>query len=163
MADLAYLKKAYKRVELLVLILLVLCLPLFGFVYLYYNSGTMDWDLPQLPDFFNGLLIGLSIGLLIGQYVLFHRRIKAGLLKSDLEGKVISYLNATEKRFWMLFLISILSTLGLLFFESAWYVVIFAVDLVFFSLAKPSPDRIKRLMKLNKEEAEIVRQASRPS
>nr|HAD50688.1 hypothetical protein [Algoriphagus sp.] len=156
------LKKDYKGLEILVLILMVISLPLFGFVYLYYNSGNLNFDLPELPDFVNGLLIGLAIGLLIGQYVIFHRKLKLSFEYEELFDKAQIYIQATRQRFYFLFLISILSTIGLLFYENATYVVIFALTLIFYSLAKPTPDRIKRLLKLNKEQAEIVRQASRP-
>jgi hypothetical protein len=42
-------------------------------------------------------------------------------------------------------------------------VVVFALALVFFSLGKPSPDRMVRLMRLKKEDRELLREISRPT
>ena len=156
-------RKAYRSQEMLVLILMVISLPLFGFVYLYYNSGNLDWNLPTLPDSIHGLLVGVGVGLLIGQYLIFHNKLKVAKSAGELFGKLDIYIKATRKRFLILFAISLLSTVGLLFFKSAFYIVIFAVTLLFYSLAKPTPDRIKRLLKLNKEDTEIVKDIARPS
>lgn len=156
-------RKAYRSQEMLVLILMVISLPLFGFVYLYYNSGNLDWNLPKLPDLIHGLLVGVGVGLLIGQYLIFHNKLKVAKSAEELFGKLDVYIKATRKRFLILFAISLISTIGLLFFKSAFYIVIFAVTLLFYSLAKPTPDRIKRLLKLNKEDAEIVKDIARPS
>ncbi|WP_268034445.1 hypothetical protein [Algoriphagus sp. PAP.12] len=156
-------RKAYRSQEMLVLILMVISLPLFGFVYLYYNSGNLDWNLPKLPDLIHGLLVGIGVGLLIGQYLIFHNKLKVAKSAEELFLKLDVYIKATRKRFLILFAISLISTIGLLFFKSAFYIVIFAVTLLFYSLAKPTPDRIKRLLKLNKEDAEIVKDIARPS
>lgn len=69
----------------------------------------------------------------------------------ELLEKVRIYSNATNQRFWILFLISVFASVGLLFNQNPVYTVIFAVTLIFFSLAKPSPDRMARLMKLKKK------------
>jgi hypothetical protein len=53
--------------------------------------------------------------------------------------------------------------LGLLFSGNPGFVVIFAITLVFFSLGKISPDRMARLMKLKKENRELLREISRPA
>ncbi|MFC3417594.1 hypothetical protein [Algoriphagus hitonicola] len=156
------LKKSYHKLEQLVLILMILALPIFGMVYLYFISGNLNWNLPQLPGFVNGLLVGFSIGLLVAQYVKFHQDVKAGKGSPDLMEKVSVYIHSTRIRFYFLFLTSLICAIGLLFFKSEIYVVLFAVALVFFSLAKPTPDRIKRLFRLNKEDAEFVRLISRP-
>jgi hypothetical protein len=39
----------------------------------------------------------------------------------------------------------------------------FTLALVFFSLGKPSPDRMVRLMKLKKEDRELLTEISRPA
>lgn len=152
----------YRKTEQLTLIILLVALPLFGFVYLYYNSGNLDWNLPELPGFVNGFLIGFSVMLLIGQFVIFRRKVKLSFNTTELLEKVRVYTDATRQRYLLLFLISILSTIGLLFSKSPIYVVIFAVTLVFFSVAKPTPDRMARLMKLKKEDRELIREASQP-
>lgn len=151
----------YRKTEQLTLIILLVALPLFAFVYLYYNSGNLNWDLPELPGFVNGFLIGFSIALLIGQYVIFRRKMKLSFDTTELLEKVRVYSDATRQRYLFLFLISILATVGLLFYENPIYVVIFALTLVFFSVAKPTPDRMARLMKLKKEDRELIREASR--
>lgn len=160
--DIEKLKKSYRKQEVTSLILMLVALPLFGIVYLYYNSGNLDWDLPKIPDFFGGLLIGLGYGLLIGQFFIFRDDLHKAKSKDDFEGKVMQYLRASQKRVGLLFLISLISAVGLLFLQSAWFVIMFALALVFFSLAKVTPDRMKRLLKLSKEEGEIARLISRP-
>ncbi|WP_157963267.1 hypothetical protein [Algoriphagus litoralis] len=154
--------RIYRKTERLTLLILMVSLPLFGMVYLYDTSGNLSWDLPSPPGFVNGFLIGFSSMLLIGQYVIFHKKLKLTFAVDELVDKVRIYSQATDQRFWILFLTSILATLGLLFYHNPVYTVIFAVTLVFFSLAKPSPDRMARLMKLKKEDRELIREASRP-
>lgn len=152
----------YRKTERLTLLILMVALPLFGMVYLYDTSANLSWDLPQLPEFINGFLIGFSIAILIAQYVIFHKKLKLTFAIAELLEKVRIYSNATNQRFWLLFLVSIFATIGLLFYQNPIYTVIFAVALIFFSLAKPSPDRMARLMKLKKEDRELIRDASRP-
>ena len=118
--------------------------------------------MPQLPEFFEWFLIGFSSFVLVAQYLIFHKRIKTGISKTELLEKVKIYTQATSQRFLILFAVSILATVGLLLSKNPVFTVIFAVALVFFSLAKPSPDRMARLMKLKKEDRELVREASRP-
>ena len=155
-------RKIYKSLEQLVLILMLIALPVFGMIYLYYNSGNLDWGLPELPDFLNGILAGSGTALLLVQYLLFHRKLKASFQKEELLKKVKIYANATRERFFILFICSLVSTLGLLFFSNPYFIVLFAGTLVFFSLAKQSPDRMGRLMKLKKEDRDIILEASRP-
>ncbi|SEG46903.1 hypothetical protein [Algoriphagus boritolerans] len=152
----------YRKTERLTLLILMISLPLFGMVYLYDSSGNLSWDLPKLPSILNGFLIGFSAALLIGQYVIFHKKLKSTFVVEELLEKVRIYSNATNQRFWILFLISVFASVGLLFNQNPVYTVIFAVTLIFFSLAKPSPDRMARLMKLKKEDRERIRAASRP-
>lgn len=155
-------RKIYKNLEQLVLILMLVSLPLFGMIYLYHNSGNLDWGLPKLPEVLNGIMAGAGTTLLVAQYYLFHKKLKESFAKEDLLQKVKIYAKATKDRFYLLFISSLLSTLGLLFYGNPYFIILFAVTLVFFSLAKPTPDRIGRLMKLDKENREIIRQASRP-
>ena len=156
------LRKIYHRTERLTLVILLISLPAFGAVYLYHNSGSINKDLPALPEFFRGFLLGISVVLLIGQYWSFRQKIKQTFEENELLEKVKIYSKATMQRFLFLLLVSICSTVGLLFTGSPVYIVIFALALVFFSLAKPSPDRMARLMKLKKEERELLREISRP-
>ena len=155
-------RTTYRKLEQLSLVILLIAIPPFGVVYLYHNSGNLNWDLPTLPDFVNGLLVGVNIGLLIGQYVVFHQKLKVNSEELSLLDKVKIYAKATTQRFWMLFVVAILSTTGLLLDQGAVHILIFAIGLVFFSLAKPSVDRISRLMKLKKEDRELLRETTRP-
>lgn len=157
------LRKIYQRTERLTLIILLIALPAFGIVYLYHNSGSISKDLPQLSGFPNGFLMTFSVTLLIGQYWAFHVNIKKSLEQVELLDKVKIYAKATTQRFLFLFLVSICSTIGLLFSGNPFFIVVFALALVFFSLAKPSPDRMARLMKLKKEDRELLKEIARPS
>ena len=155
-------KIIYRKLEQLSLLILLVAIPPFGVVYLYHNSGNLNWDLPSLPDWVNGMLVGVNVGLLVGQYLIFHQKLKIAAPEYPLLEKVKIYAQATSQRFWILFLVSQLSTLGLLLDQGAVHVLLFAICLVFFSLAKPSVDRISRLMKLKKEDRELLREATRP-
>ncbi|SFT90172.1 hypothetical protein SAMN04489724_2665 [Algoriphagus locisalis] len=155
-------RRVYKNLDQLILILLILVLPLFGMIYLYQSSGEITWDLPELPMVFGQILSGAGIGLLLAQYLLFRKKIKAVFHTDELLMKLKIYASATRERYLILFVIALICSAGLLFFGSAIYNVIFAVALFFFSVAKPTPERITKLLKLSKEDAEVIRLASRP-
>ena len=154
--------RIYKQTERLTLILLILALPAFGMVYIYQSSGNVGWDLPALPEFLVWVLVGLSSLLLVVQFVLFQKKIRLSFQRVELLEKVKIYSKATDQRFLILFLVSILTTVGLLLSKNPVFTVLFALVLVLFSLGKPSPDRMGRLMKLKKEDRELLREASRP-
>jgi hypothetical protein len=160
--EVSELRKIYKSTELLILVLMAIVLPIFGMIYLYHNSGNLNWDLPEVPAIVEEGLIGFGVGLLLVQFLLFRKRIKSSFLTGELILKLKSYTNATKERYVLLFFISLISSVGLLFFENAVFIVIFAVTLIFFSAGKPTPDRISRILKLDKEQKEQIRLASRP-
>ena len=157
------LRKIYHQTERLTLIILIISLPIFGMVYLYHNSGSITKDLPELSGFPNGFLMTFSVTVLVGQYWAFHVYLKKTFAENQLLEKVKIYSKATSQRFLFLFVVSICSTIGLLFSGNPFFIVLFAVTLVFFSLAKPSPDRMARLMKLKKEDRELLREIARPN
>lgn len=146
-------RDTYFKLERNVLILIAIPLPFFGFAYLLTNSNTVDLDLPGLPKFLDSFGLGLMIAVLFFHYVDFHAAVKR-ILKGEftLEQKVDLYAKATMKRFWALFFSALLGAAGLLFFQNPGFTIALAVNLVFFSLGKPSPDRIVRLLKLKGEE-----------
>jgi hypothetical protein len=154
--------RIYKQTEQLTLIHLILALPAFGMVYIYHSSGNLRWDLPVLSGFSVWFLAGFCSMLLVAQYVLFQKKIKLSFEFVELLDKVAIYSKATVTRFWILFFVSILTAAGLLLSNNPVFTVLFALALVFFSLGKPSPDRMARLMKLKKEDRELLREASRP-
>jgi hypothetical protein len=160
--ELQEIRTIYKSTERLTVLLLIVSLPAFAMVYLYQSSGKVDWNLPQFPEFLEWTLAGVVAIILALHYVVFHRGISVARGEADLVEKVRVYCKATRQRFWLLFIISLLATAGLLLSENPIFTLIFAVTMVFFSLGKPSPDRIARLMRLKKEDRELVRDASRP-
>jgi hypothetical protein len=101
--------------------------------------------------------------VLAAQYLLFHQKIKLTFQLSSLLEKARLYASATRQRFMLLLVVSIISTAGLLWSGSPGFVFLFTLTLVFFSLGKPSPDRMVRLMKLKKEDREVLTEISRPS
>jgi hypothetical protein len=157
------LRAAYRRTEQLTLICLVLALPLFGGIYLYQQAEYLDKSIFQLPVFAETILLVASLALLAVHYYLFHRRIKATFSQEEISAKILGYLAATKQRHWILFLVAVASSLGLLFSSNPGFVVVFALTLVFFSLGKPSPDRMMRLLKLKKQDRELLVEISRPS
>ena len=161
--DLEKLRASYRRTEQFTLLLLLIALPLFGVIYLYEQSGTLGGSLPQLS--FSGQVTVLGAGglLLMVHYFLFHRQIKIALHQEELSEKIVTYLAATKQRFFLLMGVSVASSLGLLFSSNPGFVVLFALTLVFFSLGKPSPDRMMRLLKLKKQDRELLIEISRPT
>ena len=157
------LRTIYHRTERLTVVVLLLALPAFGMVYLYQQSGTFSQTLPLLPTWTQNLLLGAGVLLLVLQYVLFHQKIKQSFQQESLLEKVGLYAAATRQRFLLLFLVSIISTAGLYWSGSPGFVFLFTLTLVFFSLGKPSPDRMMRLLKLKKQDRELLVEISRPS
>jgi TRAP-type C4-dicarboxylate transport system permease small subunit len=139
--EIELLRVAYRRTEQQTLICLLLSLPLFGIIYLYQQAGNLNKTIPQLPFFAQVLVLVALLLLLTAHYFLFHRRIKATFVQEELSEKILAYLAATNPGF----------------------VVVFALALVFFSLGKPSPDRMMRLLKLKKQDWELLVEISRPA
>ena len=159
--ELAEIRSIYRKTEQFTVILLILALPAFGSVYLYQNSATLSWNMPSMPVLIEYSLAAICTVSIVSHYVIFHRKIKQSFGQETLVEKVKTYCAATERRFLLLFMVSIFATIGLLFSKNPVFTIIFAVALVFFSLGKPSPDRMARLMKLKKEDRELIREASR--
>jgi hypothetical protein len=144
-------------------VVLLLALPAFGTVYLYQQSGTFSQTLTLLPTWAQYILLGAGVLLLALQYLLFHQKIKQSFQQESLLEKAGLYAAATRQRFLILFLVSMISTAGLYWSGSPGFVFLFTLALVFFSLGKPSPDRMVRLMKLKKEDRELLTEISRPA
>lgn len=153
----AALRKTYDTIERSVLLLIILPLPVFGFVYLYSQRRLFEINLPVVPDWTEPVLFGLVL-ILLGYQALGYSRAIKGLLAAGLilEERMKRYGSATVFRFWMLFTSALLSALGLLLFDHAIFTVAFALTLVFISAGKPTPDRIVRILKLKGEEKEAV-------
>jgi hypothetical protein len=160
--ELQEIRTIYRNTDRLTMLLLIVSLPAFAMVYLYQSSGKVDWNLPPFSESMEWALAGVSAIVMIIHYILFHREINVARGQADLVEKVRIYCKATRQRFWILFLVSLLATAGLLLSENPIFTLIFALTMVFFSLGKPSPDRMARLMRLKKEDRELIRQASRP-
>ncbi len=161
--EIELLRVAYRRTEQQTLVCLLLSLPLFGIIYLYQQAGNLNKSIPQLPFFAQVLVLVASLLLLAVHYFLFHRRIKATFIQDELSEKILGYLAATKQRHWLLFIVAVASSLGLLLSSNPGFVVVFALSLVFFSLGKPSPDRMMRLLRLKKQDRELLVEISRPA
>ncbi|WP_194776755.1 hypothetical protein [Pararhodonellum marinum] len=162
MTQVETIKKQYKILERNVLILIAIPLSLFGFAYLYTNSGNLDWDLPEIPKAFSSFLLGLTTAILVLQYVNFHNTMKKIRFSlNDLEQKIQSYSKATISRFWQLFFVGLICTAGLLVFDNAGFTIAYAVTLLFISIGKPTPQRIIRLLRLKEREKETILEINR--
>lgn len=155
-------RKIYKQTEQRSTIVMLVALPVFGIIYLFYESKKKLMDVPEIPEFLVWLLASICVVGLILQYLLFGQKIKLTFVKDELLEKVKIYSQATNQRYLILLLASLVSSLGLLLSKNPVFTLFFAIVLVFFSLAKPTPDRMARLMKLKKEDRELIRDASRP-
>lgn len=150
-------KSNFRRLERNVLILTGLPLPIFAFAYLYTTSKSMELDLPSFPELLNSVLMGLVVGLLVVQWLHFHRGIKkTRISNSSLDDRLHSYKKLTISRFWKLFAIGLMCGIGLLFYENPGYTIAYAVTLIYVSLGKPTPDRIAKLLRLKGEEKDLV-------
>ena len=156
------LRKIYKQTEQRSTLVMLVALPVFGVIYLFFESGKKLMEVPEIPVFLVWLLASICGAGLILQYLLFTQKIKLTFGKDELLEKVKIYAQATNQRYFILLLASLFSSLGLLLSKNPVFTLLFAIVLVFFSLAKPTPDRLARLMKLKKEDRELIREASRP-
>ena len=66
------------------------------------------------------------------------------------------FAKATFLRYWQLFWIGILCAFGLFFYENQGFTIVYAVTLLFVSLAKPMPARIVSALRLKGEEKDQV-------
>ncbi|WP_209330411.1 hypothetical protein [Lunatimonas salinarum] len=151
------LKNEFRVLERNVLILTAVPLPLFSFAYLYTTGGSMSLDLPELPVFLSRGMLVVAIGLLILQTLTFNRQVrKVRVQETPIQSRIKAYAAASIARFWMLFAVGILSSIGLLLSEKPGFTIAYAVCLLFVSLGKPTPDRIAKALKLKGEEKEQV-------
>lgn len=150
-------KSKFRILERNVLILTGLPLPLFAFAYLYTTSRSMELAIPVLPELLNSLMMGLVVGLLVVQWLHFHKGIKQTRSAAlSLDKKLENYKELTMSRFWKLFAIGLLCAAGLLFYENPGFTIAYAVTLIYVSLGKPTPDRIAKMLRLKGEEKDLV-------
>jgi len=150
-------KKDFRVLERNVLLLIVIPLPIFSFAYLYVTSGNLEFNLPELPQVFNFVILGLVTAILVMQQVTYTNRIRIIRKTTDnLSQKVKGYARAIFLRYWHLFWVGLLSALGLFFYENQGFTIAYAITLVFVSLAKPMPGRIVSALHLKGEEKEMV-------
>jgi hypothetical protein len=155
--QLQMMKKDFRLLERNVLILIAVPLPIFSFAYLYVTSGNLEFDLPELPQVFNFLTLGLVTAILIFQQVAFSNRVKSIRNNvKELNQRVKGYGRATFLRYWQLFWVGLLSAFGLFFYENQGFTMAYAITLLFVSLAKPTPRRIISELRLKNQEKDLV-------
>jgi predicted benzoate:H+ symporter BenE len=155
--DKVFIRKKFDTLERNALIMMAIPLPFFALSYLFTTSSTISYQVPDLPLILDTLLLTLVIVMLGVHYFNFRAAIKSARLEGkSLEDKVLRYSQATMKRLWVLFVVILLCAAGLLVYQNPGYTISFAIALVFFSLGKPTPDRIIRLLKLRGEEKEEI-------
>jgi hypothetical protein len=156
-------RKIYETLERNVLILIAIPIPFFAIIFLSSQNGTIDYEIPELSAFWDYFGLAFVYALLGFHYITFHSAIKKiNTGNFELEKKVKMYSKATISRFWVLFVSVFICAAGLLFFENSGYTIAFAVNLVFSSLGKPTPDRIIRLLRLKGEEKKEIEELKRP-
>ncbi|MGY6520706.1 MAG: hypothetical protein ACXIUD_03195 [Mongoliitalea sp.] len=155
--EITELRKIYSKLERNTLILIAIPLPFFAFAYLYTQSPVMELNLPEENGFWGGFSLTFLITLLAGHYFVFHSKLgKAKSAELEINQKVQIYADATMLRFWFLFGIAIWGSFSLMITENPMFTIVLAINLIFSSLGKPSPDRIVRLLKLKGEERQQV-------
>ncbi|NHE55581.1 hypothetical protein G9Q97_02005 [Cyclobacterium sp. GBPx2] len=156
------LKKKFRLMEQKVLLLIAVPLPFFSFAYLYTSSGNMQFDMPALPQILSHVIFGLVGFLLFFQYYAFRKKIM--LIRNapaTLNEKLTHYGKATFGRYWSLFWAGLLSAVGLFIFDNQLFTIAYALNLIFISIGKPTPDRIIKALKLKKEEKDMVFEINR--
>lgn len=139
------------------LILIAVPIPVFGFVYLNTESPIFFFNVPQLSEYWEYLGLGIVFSFLVAQFTVFQKECKSIVTSTfDFPIKLISYSKASSKRFGLLLIAGLVSALGLFLFGNPGFTVAFAVTLLFFSIAKPSPERIIRSLKLKGEEKDTI-------
>jgi hypothetical protein len=155
-------KRVFRILERNVLLLIGFPLPVFAISYLYIISGELELDLPKLSWIFDFLVLGLVIFLLILQAQRFNAQIRSiRIAPLELIDKIKAYGNATIAKFWLLFWVGLLCAAGLLFFENPGFTIAYAINLIFTSLGKPTPDRIVSALRLKGRDREIVFEINR--
>jgi hypothetical protein len=147
----------YEKLERLVLILIAIPIPFFAIVYLDAQNRMLFENMPKLDSIWENIGFTTIMVLLGLHYLNFHAEInKIKISNQDLVMKFQRYVRATSARYWLLMMVGLLCASCLLFFQNPLFTLFFAITLVFFSLGKPTPDRIVRLLKLKGEEKEAV-------
>lgn len=153
-------RQIYDRLERNLLLLMALPLPVFAVIYL--QAGKDGFDQPTLAIFGANFLLALAIFLLGLQYFNFQRQInQIRMLDEPLEIRMAKYEKAIMARYWILFIITWISGLGLYLFENQLFSVVFALTLIAFSLGKAMPRRIVKQLRLKGEEKEKVEALSK--
>lgn len=155
-------KKVFRILERNVLLLIAFHLPVFAISYLYVISDELELNMPDLPGIVDFLVLGVVIFLLVIQAQRFNAQIRAIRIEPlELIDKIKAYGNATIARFWSLFWVGLLCAFGLLFFENPGFTIAYAVNLIFTSLGKPTPDRIVSALRLKGKERDIAFEINR--
>ncbi|WP_244948094.1 hypothetical protein [Cyclobacterium qasimii] len=150
-------KKDFRVLERNVLLLIAIPLPIFAFAYMYVTSGNLEFNLPELPQVFNYVILGLVSAVLVMQQIAYTKRIRVIRGNTDdLNQKIKGYARAIFLRYWHLFWVGILSAFGLFFYENQGFTIAYAVTLVFVSLSKPMPNRVVSALHLKGDEKEMV-------
>ncbi|WP_161625604.1 hypothetical protein [Cyclobacterium qasimii] len=111
-------KKDFRVLERNVLLLIAIPLPIFAFAYMYVTSGNLEFNLPELPQVFNYVILGLVSAVLVMQQIAYTKRIRVIRGNTDdLNQKIKGYARAIFLRYWHLFWVGILSAFGLFFMK----------------------------------------------
>jgi hypothetical protein len=140
-----------------VLIMIAVPIPFFGFVYLNSQNPIFFFHIPQLAEFWENLGLGIVFTFLLAQYFVFQKETKIiSTSARNLTEKMNAFSGSVFKRYGYLFISALIAALGLFLFGNPGYTLAFAVTLLFFSIAKPTPDRIIKALRLKGEEKELV-------
>ncbi|HSI74709.1 MAG TPA: hypothetical protein VK957_02390 [Lunatimonas sp.] len=156
------LKRKYRVLERNVLLLIVIPLPFFSYAYLYTTGKSRSLSIPDLPELLNYLLLILVFGGLLIQQIRFNRELKSTHRNSlTFEERFLIYVRITVDRYWILLVVGILCSAGLILFENPGFTIAYASCLIVVSLGKPTPDRIVSGLRLKNEEKDKVYEISR--
>jgi hypothetical protein len=146
-------REIYERLERKLLIMIALPLPVFTLIYLKVSDNNNF----MVSGFWTNFLLALALFLLLLQYINHQKAVQQLRISAQsLEDKLLKYEKALMSKYWLLFLISWICSLGLFLSGNQIFSVIFALTLIAFSLGKAMPRRIINQLKLKGQDKDRI-------
>lgn len=131
----------------------VLC---FGYIYLEAGYGSRPMAVPEPGDMLSYGVIFLQVALLAVSLGTFSKKLRAVRNLEGLRAQLNAYGRATIFRFVLVGVIACLGVAGLWLTENPIHVGLFVLLMIILSFWWPSPNKLSRDLRLQRDEWEIV-------
>jgi len=138
----------------------ILALPLLAFVWMYleYNSGSMQ---PFLEDQSTADMLGfalplMTVGVIVGAFILFNAGLRSIDPAKGLFNQVQGYFQKAIILYAMLELGLILNLVGYYLDQRNIYMAMYMIVLVFFSIYKPTLNRLAKHLNINGKDKDFL-------